>query len=87
MRRSGSSGPSAPTRRRRSSPGSRTGRYVKVNEGFLELTGYVREALIGPSMHEIDVLGGAEKRDLAVERLHAGRTIPQMEACLGTAKR
>ncbi len=57
-------------------------RYVKVNEGFLELTGYVREALVGRSMHEIDVLADAEKRDLAVERLHAGRTIPQMEACL-----
>ncbi len=57
-------------------------RYVKVNEGFLEMTGYVREALIGRSMHEIDVLEGAERRELAVERLHAGHTIPQMEACL-----
>ena len=60
-------------------------RYVKVNEGFLELTGYVREALIGRSMHEIDVLEGASKRDLALENLHAGRTIPQMEACLPVA--
>ncbi len=57
-------------------------RYVKVNQGFLEMTGYVREALIGRSMHEIDILQGAEKRDLAVERLHAGGTIPQMEASL-----
>ena len=57
-------------------------RYVKVNQGFLELTGYLREALIGRSMHEMDVLEGAEKRDLAVKRLHAGHTIPQMEACL-----
>ncbi|WP_428487500.1 PAS domain S-box protein [Rhodopila sp.] len=57
-------------------------RYVKVNQGFLELTGYLREALIGKSMHEIDVLEGAAKRDLAVERLHAGTTIPQMEARL-----
>ncbi len=65
-------------------------RYVKVNQGFLEMTGYVREALIGRSMHEIDILQGAEKRNLAVERLHAGATIPQMEASLtlpgGTAK-
>ena len=59
-------------------------RYVKVNEGFLEMTGYVREALIGRSMHEIDMLEGAEKRDLALDRLHAGKTIPQMEACLST---
>ncbi len=57
-------------------------RYVKVNHGFLELTGYRRDALIGHSMHEIDVLRGAERRDLAVERLHAGETIPQMEGCL-----
>ena len=57
-------------------------RYVKVNRGFLELTGYSREAVIGHSVHEIDVLRGAEKRELAVERLHAGATIPQMEGCL-----
>ena len=57
-------------------------RYVKVNHGFLELTGYLRADLIGHSMHEIDVLNGAEKRDLATRRLHAGHTIPQMEAQL-----
>ena len=65
-------------------------RYVKVNRGFLEMTGYVRDALIGKSIHEVDVLEGAEKRDMAVARLHAGETIPQMEACLhlpsGTSK-
>ena len=60
-------------------------RYVKVNPGFLELTGYLRDALIGRSVHEIDVLDGAMKRDLAVERLHAGTTIPQMEAHLRVA--
>ncbi len=57
-------------------------RYVKVNHGFMELTGWTREALIGHSMHEIDVLLHAEKRDLAVARLHAGATIPQMESAL-----
>ena len=57
-------------------------RYVKVNHGFLELTGYHRDALIGHSMHEIDVLRGAERRDLALARLNAGETIPQMEGCL-----
>ena len=57
-------------------------RYVKVNHGFLELTGYHRDALIGHAMHEIDVLRGAEKRDLAITRLNAGDTIPQMEGCL-----
>ena len=57
-------------------------RYVKVNQGFLEMTGYLREALVGRSMHEIDVLRGAHKRELAIERLHAFKTIPQMEGCL-----
>ena len=57
-------------------------RYVKVNHGFLELTGFKRDELIGRSMHEFDVLAGAERRDLAIERLHAGQTVPQMEACL-----
>ena len=57
-------------------------RYVKVNHGFLELTGYQQSAVIGRSMHELDVLRGAEKREIAVRRLHAGQTIPQMEGCL-----
>ena len=57
-------------------------RYVKVNQGFLELTGLLRDALIGRSLHDFDVLQGAEKRDLAVRRLHAGETIPQMEGRL-----
>ena len=57
-------------------------RYVKVNQGFLELTGFKRDDLIGRSLHDFDVLAGAERRDLAIERLHAGKTIPQMEGCL-----
>ena len=57
-------------------------RYVKVNHGFVELTGHRHQALIGHSMHEIDVLRGAERRDLALARLHEGATIPQMEGCL-----
>ena len=34
------------------------GRYVRLNEGFSELSGWTRETLVGRSMHEIDVLGG-----------------------------
>ena len=61
------------------------GRYVRMNHGFIELTGWTRESLIGRSMHEIDVLHGAAERELAVARLHAGETIPQMEARLPLA--
>ena len=60
-------------------------RYVKVNQGFLELSGYKREEVIGRSVYEIDVLDRAERRELAVECLREGRTIPQMEAYLNQA--
>lgn len=55
-------------------------RYIKVNLGFLEMTGYTQEQVIGRSVYELDVFENAEKRELAVERLGEGRTIPQMEA-------
>ncbi|MCJ2046020.1 helix-turn-helix transcriptional regulator [Methylobacterium sp. J-078] len=57
-------------------------RHVKVNLGFLEMTGYTRDAVIGRSVYEVDVLAGARNRDLAIARLNGGGTIPQMEACL-----
>ena len=57
-------------------------RHVKVNQGFQDMTGYARDDLIGRSVYEIDVLEEAENKDLAVERLREGRTIPQMEARL-----
>lgn len=56
--------------------------YVRVNSGFLEMTGYARKDVIGKSFSRIDVLTDAEKRDLALERLKEGQTIPQMEACV-----
>ncbi|MEH3147840.1 MAG: PAS domain S-box protein [Methylobacterium frigidaeris] len=57
-------------------------RYVRLNEGFSDLTGLTAAAVIGRSLYEVDVLAGAERRDLAIARLNEGRTIPQMEACL-----
>jgi PAS domain S-box-containing protein len=55
-------------------------RYVKVNQGFIEMTGYPRGRIVGRSINEVDVLAEAEQRELALERLKEGRTIPQMEA-------
>jgi len=55
-------------------------RYIRVNQGFLEMTGFERDHVIGRSTYELDVLAQAERKDLAVERLAAGETIPQMEA-------
>ncbi|MEE3501117.1 PAS domain S-box protein [Acidiphilium acidophilum] len=57
-------------------------RHIKVNRGFLEMTGYTEEDVIGRSVYEIDVLEGAARRELAIERLKEGRTIPQMEGLL-----
>jgi PAS domain S-box-containing protein len=57
-------------------------RYVKVNQGFQEMTGYSKEDLIGRSVYEIDVLENAENKELAIERLNEGGTVPQMEALL-----
>lgn len=59
-------------------------RFVRVNRGFLDLTGYHHDDVMGRSFCEIDLLREAERREMAIRRLHEGRTIPQMEACLAT---
>ena len=55
-------------------------RYIKVNQGFLEMTGYAKEDLIGRSVYDVDVLENAENKELAIDRLNKGLTVPQMEA-------
>ena len=55
-------------------------RFIKVNRGFLEMTGHHRESVIGHSLYEIDVLERAERREKAIRHLQAGETIGQMEA-------
>ncbi len=55
-------------------------RYIKVNPGFLEMTGYTRDQVIGTSAYEIDIFEQADQRDLAVQRLRDVATIPQMQA-------
>jgi PAS domain S-box-containing protein len=55
-------------------------RYIKVNPGFLEMTGYARDQVIGTSTYELDVLDRAENRELAKQRLRERATIPQMQA-------
>ncbi|WP_223505068.1 PAS domain S-box protein [Pseudomonas sp. GL-RE-29] len=60
-------------------------RYIKVNPGFLEMTGYARDQVIGTSTYELDVLDQAENKDLAKQRLREGATIPQMQAELRLA--
>ncbi|MDT2022112.1 helix-turn-helix transcriptional regulator [Methylocella sp. CPCC 101449] len=57
-------------------------RYVKVNQGFLEMLGYARDDVIGRSVYEIDVLENAATKDTAIAALRDGRTIPQTEASI-----
>ncbi|MDQ0470663.1 helix-turn-helix transcriptional regulator [Labrys wisconsinensis] len=57
-------------------------RYIKVNQGFLELSGFSRQDIIGRSTYEIDVLADAANKDAAIAGLREGRTIPQMGARL-----
>lgn len=57
-------------------------RHIRVNRGFLEMVGCREEDVVGRSIYEVDVLEGAARRELAIERLKDGRTIPQMEATL-----
>lgn len=57
-------------------------RFTRINDGFKEMTGYRDEQVVGRSIYEVDVLEGAARRELAIERLKVGRTVPQMEAML-----
>ena len=61
-------------------------RFVKVNQGFLDMTGHPRDQVLCKTVYDIDVLRDADKRDLAKERLAEGRTISQMEAELKLAE-
>ncbi len=55
-------------------------RLVKVNQGFLDMTGYARDQIVGRTVYELDLFARAERRELAHERLADGRAVPQMEA-------
>jgi len=60
-------------------------RYVKVNDGFLEMTGYTRETVLGKSAYELDVLDGGEDKEAAVAKLNEGQTIAQREGVVKMA--
>ncbi|MET4675167.1 MULTISPECIES: helix-turn-helix transcriptional regulator [unclassified Luteibacter] len=57
-------------------------RYIKVNQGFQEMTGYTREDVIGKTVADVDVLELADRRELGLQRLNEGATVPQMQAQL-----
>jgi len=57
-------------------------RYVRVNEGFLELSGWERDQIVGRSLYDFDILAQAAEKDKAKAQLARGDIIPQMEADL-----
>jgi PAS domain S-box-containing protein len=60
-------------------------RYVRVNQGFMDLSGYHRGDLVGKTMFEIDLLANVDGGQRAKERLAAGEVVPQIEAELPLA--
>ena len=65
-------------------------KLIKVNQGFLDMTGFEREQIVGRTVYEIDLFAKAQQREVAHERLAEGRAVPQMETELalpdGTGK-
>jgi len=57
-------------------------RYIKVNQGFLQMTGYTRQNVLDHGFAEVDVLGDSPQRKTIEERLKEGLTIPQTETCI-----
>jgi PAS domain S-box-containing protein len=55
-------------------------RYVRVNQGFLEMTGHQADQIVGRSIYEMDVLSEVEEREIQAARVTGWQTVPQMEA-------
>ncbi|OZI25139.1 PAS domain S-box protein [Bordetella genomosp. 7] len=56
--------------------------YVKVNQGFLQMTGYERQDVLGHDFGDVDALGDAGRDADLRTRLAEGRTIPQTETLI-----
>lgn len=61
-------------------------RYIRVNDGFCEMTGFAREDILGRPFHEIDVLHDAQWRDQAVRALAAHTSIRPQESRVRTSE-
>ena len=60
-------------------------RYVRANQGFLDLSGYSRSELIGKRLFDVDILADVERREFVKEQVAAGKLVPQLEAELPLA--
>lgn len=57
-------------------------RFIRANQGFLDMTGLEAEEILQHSIYEFDVFAHSPQRESAIQRLCAGRSIPQTEAVL-----
>ncbi|MEO6780195.1 MAG: PAS domain S-box protein [Bradyrhizobium sp.] len=60
-------------------------RILRVNQGFIDLSGFASGALTDKSLYTIDLFAGIERRDFVRERIGGGETVPQLEAELPLA--
>ena len=57
-------------------------RYLRANAGFLEMTGYSSQDVVGRTVYDLDILQGVENREIAKAQLSGWKTVPQAEAKL-----
>ncbi len=57
-------------------------RFIRVNQGFLEMTGFSREDIIGITVEELGLFSGCDTGEDALNRLHEGRIIRHREALI-----
>jgi PAS domain S-box-containing protein len=57
-------------------------RFIRVNQGFMEMTGLAREDVIGRTVEEIGLFSNCETGEDAIDKLAAGRLIRQREALI-----
>jgi PAS domain S-box-containing protein len=60
-------------------------RYVRINQGFIDLSGYGRGDLVGRTLFEVDLLSQVDRHDFVRECVAAGTVVPQVEAELPLA--
>jgi PAS domain S-box-containing protein len=60
-------------------------RYVLVNQGFLDLSGYDRDQIVGKTLFDFDFLAEVDRKAFVKERVAAGKSVPQLEAELPLA--
>ena len=60
-------------------------RFIKVNRGFLEMTGFRRGEVIGRTAYEFDIFSGVADREAVLKKFHAGEVIRALESYLTTS--